>query len=249
MRWESITWDELPSVLAACHHTAILPVGATEQHGPQLGLGTDSWIAEKVCSEVARQTGVPMLPCLPYGCSLGHSSKWPGTIALPPKVLIDAVFHIGEWAWKSGVRRLLIVNAHVTNFAPLRCALEMLRHEFEDLSVAVIQTAELSQRVRDSFFADAQDWHANAAETALLLAHEPSWVRSDKLATSDDPDRTADCIFSHPVHHTSANGVTGSPSLATEAMGHALLAAMIEDLSAIVRRAQTETRPFHPTNL
>jgi creatinine amidohydrolase len=248
MLWEQLTWDELPSLLKRCHNTALLPVGATEQHGPHLALGTDSWIADRVCTEVAKRTGVPKLPNLPYGCSLGHSHKWPGTIALPPKVLIDAVYHIGEWAYQSGVRRLLIVNAHVTNFAPLRCALEMLRHAFADLMVAVINTAEISPRVHDVFFADARDWHANAAETALLLAHEPSWVREHKLLASDDPDRTEGCVFSHPVNHTSANGVTGNPSRATRELGEHLLTTMIDDLSTIVQRAQNESIPFDPTS-
>ena len=244
MHWESITWEELPDALEACHHTALLPVGATEQHGPQLGLGTDSWIAERVCCDVSRETGVLKLPCLNYGCSLGHSHQWPGTIALPPKVLIDAVYHIGAWAHRSGVRRLLMVNAHVTNHAPLRCALEMLRYEFENLMVAIINTAELSQRVKESFYADAQDWHANAAETALLLTHEPSWVRPDKLSASDDPDRTQGCVFSHPVHHTSSNGVTGFPSQASESMGQELLGMMVEDLCNLVRGAQSEVPPL-----
>ncbi len=246
MHWGQYTWDELPHQLEKVEGAAILPVGAVEQHGPQLGLGTDYWIADRVCSEVSQVTGVPMLPCLPYGCSLGHSDKWPGTIAIPPKVLIDFVFHIGEWAHKSGVHRLFIVNAHVTNHAPLRCALEMLRSSYSDLMVALINTPEVSQRVRDVFFEDAQDWHANAAETALFLKHEPTWVRPDKLHQADDPDRTSDCVFSHPVNHTSSNGVTGTPSKATEEMGEQLLKWMIEDLVQIITRGIQETIPLKP---
>jgi creatinine amidohydrolase len=244
MDWTSQTWTELPETLAEVNCSAILPVGSVEQHGPHLGVGTDSWIAEDVCRAVSEKTGVPMLPTLPYGCSLGHSHKWPGTIALPPKVLIDTVFHIGKWAYGSGVRRLFIVNAHVTNAAPLRCALEMLRYEFQDLMVAAINTPEVSTRVRDAFFCDAADWHANAGETALLMARKPDWVRPDKIGEADDPDRTESCVFAHPVNHTSSNGVTGTPSAATVEQGNELMQWMVEDLAAIVRAGINEEIPY-----
>ena len=242
--WCSYTWMTLPEQLARVNGCAILPVGAVEQHGPHLGLGTDFGIADWLCKAVSEKTGVPILPTLPYGCSLGHSKKWPGTIAIPPKVLIDFVYHIGEWAYASGVRRLFIVNAHVTNFAPLRCALEMLRSEFSDLMVALINSAEISDRVKEAFFKDAADWHANCAETAILMAHEPDWVDTQRIAEADDPDRTESCVFAHPVNHTSANGVTGTPSLATEGEGRQLMEWMIEDLTKLILTGMNETIPY-----
>ncbi len=78
----------------------------------------DTYLADKLCREVAARTRVPMLPVLPYGCSIGHSRRWPGTIALDPTTLITLVKSIGDWAHASGVRRLFIVNTHVTNAAP-----------------------------------------------------------------------------------------------------------------------------------
>jgi creatinine amidohydrolase len=245
MRWSDITWEELPAILARCGHAAILPVGATEQHGPHLGCGVDSVIAEELCAEVARLTGVPMLPTLPYGCSLGHSRRWPGTIGITPPALIEFVRQIGDWAYHGGVRRLFIVNAHVTNAAPLRCALEMLRAEHDDLMVAVINTAQLSERVRQFHFADAADWHANDAETSLMLAIAPALARPAKLAEADDEDRTGCCVFPHPVNRTSRNGATGRPSLATAEKGRQWFAWLVEDLTALVRRGCVETPPLN----
>jgi creatinine amidohydrolase len=244
MRWSDLTWSEIPAVLAKCGQAAILPVGATEQHGPHLGCGVDSVIAEHLCQAVAINTGVPMLPTLPYGCSLGHSRRWPGTIALQPVTLIELVKQIGDWAYHSGVRRLFIVNAHVTNAAPLRCALEMLRAEHDELMVAVLNTATLSERVRQFHFADAADWHANDAETSLMLAIAPQGVGPDKLRDADDPDRTCGCIFAHPVNRTSENGVTGSPSQASAAKGQQWFDWLVEDLSALIVQGKTETPPL-----
>ena len=114
MLWADKAWSELPALLAAANGAAILPVGATEQHGPQLGCGMDFILADKLCRRVAAETGVPMLPTMPYGCSLGHSKRWPGTIALDPVLMTGLVTQIGTWAYHSGVRRLFIVNTRAS---------------------------------------------------------------------------------------------------------------------------------------
>lgn len=244
MFWSQRTWAELPGDLAAAHGAAILPVGATEQHGPHLGCGVDAVLAERLCSEAAVRTGVPMLPTLPYGCSLGHSRRWPGTIALQPTTLIELVAEIGDWAYYGGVRRLFIVNTHVTNAAPLRCALEMLRARHDDLMVALFDSATLSERVRALHTADGADWHANRAETSLMLAIAPQLTRPEALAQADDPDRTEGLVFAHPVNRTSTNGVTGSPSTASAELGRRTFEWLVEDLCELIRRGLRESPPL-----
>ncbi len=243
MLWGQRTWAELPETIKAANQSALLPVGATEQHGPHMGCGMDAVLADRLCAAVSARTNTPMLPTLPYGCSLGHSRRWPGTIALSPTTLIELVKEIGDWAYYSGVRRLFIVNTHVTNAAPLRCALEMLRAE-HDLMIALFNSATISQRVRNAHFADGEDWHANEAETSLMLAHAPEMVRPELLASSDDPDRTRDAVFAHPVNRTSKNGVTGMPSLASAQNGKILFEWMVDDLSALVLRGMFEEPPL-----
>ncbi|KGM41616.1 creatininase [Aquabacterium sp. NJ1] len=244
MQWSQLTWAELPDQLIAASQAAILPVGATEQHGPHMGCGMDAVIADVLCKAVAERTGVPMLPTLPYGCSLGHSRRWPGTIAVQPITLIELVKQIGDGAYYSGVRRLFIINTHVTNAAPLRCALEMLRAEHDDLMVAVINSPQISERVRAFHFADAEDWHANDAETSLMLAVAPEMVRPHLLHEADDPDRTEGQVFAHPVNRTSLNGVTGTPSLATAEKGQQGFDWMVEDLSALICKGMAQTPPL-----
>jgi len=244
MMWWCRTWEELPADLAACGYAAILPIGATEQHGPHLGCGVDAVLADKLCAAVGAKTRVPVLPLLAYGCSLGHSRRWPGTLALQPTTMIELVKQIGDWAYHSGVRRLFIVNGHVGNASPLRCALEMLRAEHDDMMVALFYSGTLSARIRKAHFSDADDWHANDAETSLMLATAPDYVRASKIATSDDPDRTTDCVFAHPVNRTSANGVTGNPSRATADKGRLWFQWMVEDLTALIRRGMGETPPL-----
>ena len=244
--WEWLTWEEIGALRTSGMDMAILPVGSTEQHGPHLSVNVDTLSANTVARGVSAQTGVPILPALPYGAAWGHTAKWPGTLSLSPTTVTQTAVEIGEWLWQaSGFTRLLILNGHMTNFAPLRAALETLRFRHPEMRIALRNLWEISQRVTAIYTADAQDWHANAAETSLMLARYPQGVRVEKIA--DDPDRTETLFFSYPVNRTSENGATGRPTLATAAQGETLLAWAIEDLSALVRDALTEEPPFPHT--
>lgn len=242
--WSQLTWEEIASFPSKGKDTVVLPIGATEQHGPHLGVGMDSNLAQLLCHTVCQKTEVPCLPLLPYGCSLGHSQKWAGTISLQPQTLISVVTEIGESVYVSGFRRLFIINSHVSNFAPLRCALEVLRSRYDDLKVALVNSAEINAEIRQEFFADAEDWHANAAETSLMQYLSPELVREEKVKDADDEDRTTGLVFSHPVNRTSQNGVTGTPSLASPEQGKKLFNKMVEGLSQLILRGTVEEPPL-----
>lgn len=242
--WEDLTWEEIGNLISSGMDAAILPIGATEQHGPQLTVGMDSLLGRHLCASVSEQTGVPTLPLLPYGCSLGHSHRWPGTLPLSPQTLISVVTDIADWLHPAGIRKLFIVNSHVTNEAPLRCALEILRSRYDDLSIALFNTGKLTTEIASDFSQDAADWHANAAETSLVLHLQPEAVRHDKLDTSDDPDRTGGKVFAHPVNRTSLNGVTGTPSLATAEAGQILYSKLQNALVELINTGLQETPPL-----
>jgi creatinine amidohydrolase len=245
--WSELTWPEIAALRDGGMHLAILPVGATEQHGPHLATGMDTVSAEWLAREVSARTGVPVLPTLPYGCSLGHSNHWPGTLSLTPALVTDTIVSIYEWLHAAGFPKLLLLNGHVTNHAPLRCALELIRHRWDDAMIGLHTLGTLSPRVAAFYSRDAADWHANEGETALMLAVAPHTVRTNLLATSDDPDRTVGLPFTYPVHRTSANGVTGYPSRATAATGQELATLLIEDFAAIVHSALRASPPLNPS--
>jgi creatinine amidohydrolase len=86
-----------------------------------------------------------------------------------------------------------------------------------------------------------------------MQATSPALVREEQIARADDPDRTVDCVFSHPVNRTSLNGVTGYPSRATKEEGETLFSWMVEDLSALIDKGMQELPPlnhsyFEPIN-
>jgi creatinine amidohydrolase len=180
-----------------------------------------------------------------HGLRLGGSTLRRGVRTHKSSDVADQIVkEIGDWAYYSGVRRLFIVNTHVTNAAPLRCALEMLRSEHDDMMVALFDSAKLSARVRDAHFADGDDWHANDAETSLMMAAAPELVCMEAVPEADDPDRTDGLVFAHPVNRTSKNGVTGTPSKASKDKGGCLFEWMVEDLGALILRGLQETPPL-----
>lgn len=79
---ENLPWPEIATLRDQNGGLLLLPLGATEQHGPHLPVAMDSLMAEKTCHEVSARTGVPVLPTLRYTVSQGHTAKWPGTFSL-----------------------------------------------------------------------------------------------------------------------------------------------------------------------
>ena len=131
-RWAALTRDEVRE-RAASARVAVLPVGATEQHGPHLSTGTDTLLGERIALAAVARTGDGLLPAFAYGCSLGHTDAWPGTISLHPATMTAVVIEIGRWVHASGFRRLVILNSHATNGAPCQSAILQLRYELPDL--------------------------------------------------------------------------------------------------------------------
>jgi creatinine amidohydrolase len=147
--WQALTWEETGSLRESGMNLCLLPVGATEQHGPHPGLGMDSHNATLLCEAVSRETGAPVLPTLSYGCSPGHSRRWPGTLSLSPQTLIEIVVEIFDWLQSAGFKRLFLVNGHVGNAAPLRCAVDVIRCRWDDALARVCNVADLSLVIVD----------------------------------------------------------------------------------------------------
>ncbi len=85
--WEELTWEIVRDMRTDGVDIVLFPIGSTEQHGPHLPLNVDTLCAQTVAHAVSARTGVPVLPALPFGCALGHTRHWPGTLSLSPNTL------------------------------------------------------------------------------------------------------------------------------------------------------------------
>jgi creatinine amidohydrolase len=241
--WEELSWSELQLHRDAGGDMVLLPVGATEQHGPHLPLNVDSVFAEAFCLYASAKTQVPVLPTITYGCSLGHTQRWPGTISLMPETVSTVVREIADFLIKTGFKRLLIVNSHWGNTSSLRCAIDRIRFEnVGDFQIGLRNTFEITRSVWNQFIDDGEDFHANRAETALMMYIDPPSVRVEQI--QDDPDRTQGKVFTYVVPQTSTNGLTGHPTRATREDGRKLFLEIGDALAHLVATAKTEQPPL-----
>lgn len=226
---------------ASAGAVAVFPVGATEQHGPHLATGTDTLLAEHVAEAAAERTGDIVLPSLPYGCSLGHTAHWPGTLSLNPTTMIAVVAEVGSWAHASGFRKLVLVNGHATNGPPCQSAILQLRHDLPALRPRFVSIFDLTPAIAARYTEDAPDFHANEAETSMLLHLAESHVRSQR--TVDEPDRTVGRVLSYPMPAVTRSGVVGTPTTASAARGAELIEQLIEALAELLEQARAERDP------
>jgi creatinine amidohydrolase len=222
----------------------LVPVGATEQHGPHLPTGTDTIIATALCERASERTGAPVLPAIPIACSYGHGTRIPGTLSLTPELLAAVVRQYAEWAATSGLRRLFFVNAHFGNSAAIGIATDHLRLFRPDLRVAGIDWWTLDPVVAAEMGTDGDDVHAHRAETSVMIAVAPDLVHLDRAASADDPDRTADLVFRYTAPALSTNGVTGRPSEATLELGELLVERTVVALCDRIARGRLEKPPL-----
>lgn len=247
IRLEMLAWPDLEELRELHGGLLLLPLGATEQHGPHLPVAMDTLLAEAVCDAASARTGVPVMPALRYTVSQGHTPKWPGTFSLRHETFIATLRELAAWAVATGWKRLLLVNTHFGNDAPARVAIDQLRLSYLGrLQIGLVHVFKLSDGIWSAYAADADDLHANRAETSLMLHLHPGLVHMERLSGADDPDRTPGTVFSHPVAQTSLNGVTGRPSEATAEEGRVLFEEMVASLVEIIRRAETEEPPLPP---
>ena len=181
-------WSELTTAdLAAADMStviAVLPVAATEQHGPHLPLGTDAFIMEGymdiVLGRLTPDLSVVFLPTQTIGCSIEHTD-FPGTLSLAARTALEAWSGLVAQVAKAGCRRLVVVNSHGGN-SPV---LDILAHEIRaKLAILVVLASWQRFGYPDGLFTGDElrhGIHGGAIETALMLAFRPDLVRGEQV--------------------------------------------------------------------
>jgi mycofactocin system creatininase family protein len=197
----------------------VVPLGATEQHGPHLPLGTDTIISSALASSVRDAV---IAPALPYGSS-GEHAGFPGTLSIGQAALSHVLV---ELVRSSHFARVLFVSAHGGNAEPLAAAVRELRSEGREVLT-------WSPRWKG-------DAHAGRIETSLMLALAPELVGPARVAGNVTPlVELMPRLRSDGVRAVSPNGVLGDPSGASAEEGRSLLDAAIADLRAFVGQIRT----------
>jgi creatinine amidohydrolase len=240
MEWMQLTWPDAREALRRAR-VALLPVGAIEQHGPHLPLGTDTYIASHIAREVAQRDGHVLLPAVPVGVSHEHRQFW-GTLTVTPDQLRDHAIALARSLAGHGLARIVFVNGHGSNCAPLDAAVRSLREE--EIHAYVFNWWRSIGTTLTELFPDPTA-HAGSIETSLMMAIHPELVRKNRF--SDASDTTSWGTFVEGVQvgfdavDFSERGNVGDPSRAEVEKGKTALSAAADSLARFCAWLATHT--------
>jgi creatinine amidohydrolase len=182
--WTDIRWPEVAAAGAA-RWIAVLPLAATEQHGPHLPVGTDVMIAQAYLARVREllPDNIPatFLPLQPVGISTEHID-YPGTLTLPTEVALKTWMALGESVARAGIKKLVMVTSHGGNSAAMSLVAQDLRARHGLLAVT---TGWFRFGEPEGLFSAEElrhGIHGGAVETSIMLARYPQAVRRDAIA-------------------------------------------------------------------
>ncbi len=176
MRITEMNWMQVEAYLEA-DDRCIVPIGSTEQHG-YLSLGVDLILAERVAVEAAAPLGVPVFPVMPYGIA-PYFASYPGTVTLKVETLLAVARDVIASVYRSGFRRILIVNGHGGNQPVAALAADMMI-DCPDLSVKFHSWWNAPQAWAKVQAIDPSGSHANWMENF-------PWTRLANIALPTEP--------------------------------------------------------------
>lgn len=254
--WSELTAADLRRVVDDAT-VALLPVGAIEQHGPHLPLNTDAALAQGMALEAARRVGdatVLVLPTLSVAKSDEHLG-FPGVLTLDALTLQSVLVQIGRSVARSGIRRLVFLNAHGGNVPVLQTVIRQLRIEEKMFCVSagwmsMGYPADVvgADEMRDGI-------HGGLVETAAMLHFRPDLVKMD-LAKNFVPasravaETNAVLRLLGPVSagwtmsDLNADGAAGNAAAATPAIGKALVEHAAARYATLLEEVSRHAIPF-----
>ncbi len=233
-----LTWQEYRHRVQCDASVVFLPVGATEQHGPHLPLGTDHLLADAVSRTVAAKVGGLVAPALAYGYKsqpkCGGGQHFCGTTSLDAATLISQVRDTVREFARHGAKKLVLVNGHYENQWFLIEGIDLALREFggtPPLSVMRLDywdfftTPTLDSIFPDGFPGYALE-HAAVLETSMMLHYHPDLVHLDRIPDDGPADFPPYDMYPPHTDWVPPSGVLSSARAATLEKG----AMMVEEL-------------------
>lgn len=212
---------------------AVLPIAATEQHGPHLPTGVDTVIADGLIGQAVERMSADLpalvLPTIAVGKSDEHFG-FPGTLNIDGRPLLDMLEALGDSVARAGLRKLVIMSSHGGNSEVMSLAARALRIRHRMLVVA---TSWARMGYPAGLFDEAEiahGIHAGDIETSLMLHLMPQAVRaaecddfvSASVAMEDEFDvlrGTGRTAFAWMTADLSSSGACGNAAAASAEKG------------------------------
>ncbi len=233
---ERMTWPEVRAEMEGGRDTVVVPLGAVEQHGPHLPLGTDAMFGDEIGRAAAERLNAFLAPTIPVGCS-HHHLAFPGTISLQEETYHRVVGDIVKALASHGFRRIVLLPTHGGNFRPLGEALAQMGPlegvkviAFTD--VGVLASATIATGAELGITAAEGGIHAGEWETSMMLVLRPELVRMERAESGYVGDLASGMqrFFSEGVHVLADNGVFGDPRRASAAAGERYIERLVDEV-------------------
>ncbi len=246
--WSQLTTRDFEA-LDPARTVAVLPIAATEQHGPHLPVSTDTAIAEGQIAEVVARlpdaAPVLFLPVLAYGKSDEHLT-FPGTLTLSAETLIAVITEIGASVASAGLKKLIIINSHGGNVEVMGIAARRLRIEHQ---LFVVATNWLRFGQPKGLFGEEEERlgiHGGDIETSLMLHFHAEEVQMEKaknfvsLSAAMERDyeklrATGPVSFAWLTQDLHPSGAVGDAAAATAEKGARSAAWAVEGFMALLQ--------------
>jgi creatinine amidohydrolase len=239
--WADLTTHEFDG-LDKQRTIAVLPVAATEQHGPHLSVSVDTDLLEGVIQtalpHLDSELPVLFLPTQPVGLSPEHT-RFAGTLSLSVHTIVNLWTDIAESVAKTGIRKLVLLNSHGGNVGVMDLVARDVRARLNMLVYSVSWfNLPLGAAVEQMFTAHEHRFgiHAGQIETSMMLALKPERVRMDlaeNFASASEQRAQQFEILGNgksaklgwQIQDYNSSGAVGNALAATAEQGHAVLQA------------------------
>ncbi|SHE59891.1 creatinine amidohydrolase [Modicisalibacter ilicicola DSM 19980] len=236
MRLQLATWQEVEAYLQRSTGI-IMPIGSTEQHGPNGLVGTDAICPEAIAWALGERHDVLVGPTQNLGMAQHHLA-FPGTVSLRPSTLIAVLRDtVGSLA-RHGFTHIFFLNGHGGNIATVNAAFAEIQaerslgeHSGDELQLTLYNwfTGRRGRELASELFGDAEGGHATPSEVSLSWAAHPEAVKAVAMSPPIAPGGSAQCD-ARTFRQRFPDGRMGSdPSLASVEHGQRFLQAGVED--------------------
>ncbi len=234
---EELTRDEARRV--APDTLLVLPVGATEQHGPHLPVGVDAFavthVARTAATEAAKQIPVLVAPTLPFGSS-HHHLPFGGTMSLSTETYYRVLHDLLESLIVGGFRRIFVINGHGGNNELIQLAARdlVLAHPANIAAASYWTVGAGALAAAQATVTTELPGHSGEFETSVMLALRPDLVREPRPDRPDAPPAVlAPARYRAEFHGAWQHiaGYTDRPALARAEHGERYLAAVADEVA------------------
>ncbi|MGI9521012.1 MAG: creatininase family protein [Hyphomicrobiaceae bacterium] len=233
VEWEKLTAPELRE-LAEADAIVLLPVASTEQHGPHLSTGVDTFLCGEACRRTARLVAahrpIVVAPTVWMGLA-EHHVAFGGTFSLSLSTWHALLRDLCRSILNAGFKRICIVNGHGGNMAALAALTTDLTREI-DAQIATTSYWNVPH-ASGAFEAVLETQkgvqHACEAETSMMMAVKADCVRAERLADAKGPNRSMSTAIGRTLmvwrsfSEITPTGVLGDATCATPEKGEQLL--------------------------